>query len=209
MHDKPHRTEHGAARVRALTEVAADLFLEKGVDGVSVDELIQRVGGSRRNIYDRFGGKEGLFIEVVTQLCEAQAAPLCELKIEDDTLGPALQFFGERVLEIVLQPRTLALHRLMIAEGQRFPELSRAVLASGHDAGVAVLARWIAGRTGLRRDLSHEVLAEHFVTLLVTKAQRDALIGTGAPTPHVEIASITRQAVSLFLCGALSKDNDA
>jgi len=45
------------------------MFLDRGYEAMSLDTLIARAGGSRRNIYDRFGGKEGLFIEVVNQLC--------------------------------------------------------------------------------------------------------------------------------------------
>lgn len=197
---------NGDARVRALTDAATDLFLRKGIDGVSIDELIQTVGGSRRNIYDRFGGKEGLFIEVVTRLCEQQAAPLRELRIEDGDLSSALQSFGERMVQIVLETRTLDLHRLMIAEGKRFPDLSRAILDSGHRAGVSILAGWLSKRRGaLRADMPPETLAEHFVTLLTAKAQRDALTGAGCLPDMDEIAAIVRRAVSLFLHGALAK----
>ncbi|AEM40584.1 Transcriptional regulator, TetR family protein [Ketogulonicigenium vulgare] len=177
------------------------------MDGVSVDELIQKVGGSRRNIYNRFGDKQGLFVEVITKLCDCQAAPLREMEIAGGDLVSALQSFGERLLQIVLQPRTLALHRLMIAEGQRFPELSRAISASGHEAGVAVLVRWLLTREeDFRPNLSVTSLAELFVTLLVSKAQRDALTGMSEPLDSEEIAAIARQAVSVFLHGALMKD---
>lgn len=209
MSTPPRRTEQGAARLCALTEAAADLFLEKGVDGVSIGELIQRVGGSRRNVYERFGSKEGLFVEVVTRLCDAQAAPLRALDICQSDVDSALQSFGERLLEIVLQPRTLALHRLMIAEGRRYPELSRAVRASGHDAAVAILAGWMTGLPGIRHDVPPQVLAGQFVDLLVTRPQREALIGMGASPCPGKIAALTRQAVSLFLDGARSKDGNA
>lgn len=113
---------------------------------VSIGELIQRVGGSRRNVYERFGSKEGLFVEDVSRLCDAQAAPLHALEICQSDVDSALQTFGERLLEIVLQPRTLALPRLMLAECRRFPDFSRAVCASGHHAGVAIIAGWVSGQ---------------------------------------------------------------
>src|SRR5271170_3797805 len=118
-----HRTARGAARLRSLTDMAADMFLEQGYVSVSLDTLIARVGGSRRNI-SRFGGKEGLFFEVVTQLCADLERPFTELKICHEDERTALTQFGESVLAFVLQPRALALHRLMVAEGARTSKLA-------------------------------------------------------------------------------------
>lgn len=196
-------TARGAARIQALTDTAANLFLDQGYEAVSLDTLIAQVGGSRRNIYQRFGGKQGLFIEVVSQLCDEQAEPLRDLDIGGGDIAPALVIFGEKLLEVVLQPRTLALHRLMIAEGQRFPELAQAILRSGHDTGVKILANWLHLRSAeLRTDVSSEALAEQFVTLLTTGSQLRALVGLESlPLPLAEISRRAREAVSIFLQG--------
>ncbi|WP_206614171.1 TetR/AcrR family transcriptional regulator [Paenirhodobacter populi] len=198
-------TARGVARLQTLTDTAASLFLDQGYGAVSLDMLIARAGGSRRNIYQHFGGKEGLFIEVVTRLCEEQGQPLRDLDIEGDEIGEALTAFGHKVLEIVLQPRTLALHRLMIAEGQRFPALSQAILRSGHEAGVKTLAEWLRNRRCiLRAELTPEVLAEQFVSLLITGPQLRALVGRESlPLSSAEIARLVRETVSAFLHGAL------
>ncbi len=105
MQSDTYRSPHGAARIRALTDTAAELFLERGDEGVSVDDPITRAGGSRRDVYDRFGGKHGLFIDIVTRLCDEQALPLRNPGIAEGEIGPALVLFGERVPEIVLRPR--------------------------------------------------------------------------------------------------------
>ncbi len=93
-----HRTKRGEERVRALKEAATDMFLEDGFDAVSVDGLIARVG-SRRNVYDHFGGKEDLFIEAVAALCEELSSPLNELDIRK---RPAEMptVFGQKLLEL-------------------------------------------------------------------------------------------------------------
>lgn len=206
-------TSRGAARLQVLTDTAAELFLDQGYASVSLDALIAQAGGSRRNIYQHFGGKEGLFVDVVTRLCEEQARPLRDLAIGGGTIEEALDLFGRKVLEIVLQPRTLALHRLMIAEGQRFPEVAQAVLRSGHEAGVEILADWLRTRWGeLRNDLTPEELAGQFVTLLTAGSQMRALVGREKlPLAPTEISRRVREAVSTFLRGALraGKDNHA
>lgn len=210
-----HRTAGGAARLRALTDAATDMFLDHGYEAASLDALIAQVGGSRRNIYDRFGGKEGLFIEVVTGLCADLAQPLEDLEIDDETVDGALKLFGRQLLGIVLRPRTLALHRLMIAEGRRFPALSQAIWRAGHDNAARILAGWIARQqvSGQLRSLASSTdLAAQFIGLLTTGPQTQALVGL-APTVlgAADVAQLTDLAVETFLAGLLPREtrNDA
>jgi AcrR family transcriptional regulator len=206
-----HRTVRGAARVRSLTDTAAQMFLDHGYEAMSLDTLIARVGGSRRNIYGRFGGKEGMFIEVVTRFCTDLARPLEELEISGEEVGSALALFGCRLLDIVLQQRTVALHRLMIAESQRFPELAQAMFRAGHDNATRILAEWIEHKQSvaqLRGDVSSTELAAHFVNLLITGPQLRALVGlVPGPLDGAEIASLTDIAVETFLSGALPRES--
>jgi len=61
-----HRTAKGARRLQDLTDVAAELFLERGFESVAVDDLIARVGGSSRNVYshpDSSKGREVFFAD--------------------------------------------------------------------------------------------------------------------------------------------------
>src|SRR5262245_50065007 len=57
-------------RREQIVRMTAPLFLKKGYDNVSIDEIIGVVGGSKATIYAWFGGKEGLFEAVVRQKCE-------------------------------------------------------------------------------------------------------------------------------------------
>ena len=204
----PHRTTKGAHRIEDLTNVATELFLERGFEAVAVDDLIGRVGGSRRNVYTRFGGKEGLFIECVRKLCVEIGQPLMQLDIADGESHAALEAFGRELLQIVLQPRTLALHRLMVAEGRRFPDLAQAVFHAGHSQAADVLSAWIEARQKKRRKVGSRhmpasTLARHFVSMLVMEPQLRALTGLASvPLPKQEVAHIVNEAVSTFLDGA-------
>ncbi|PBQ13277.1 TetR/AcrR family transcriptional regulator [Pseudomonas syringae] len=206
-----HRTARGAQRLRDLTDVAAELFLERGFESVAVDDLIARVGGSRRNVYSHFGGKEGLFIEVVKQLCDELAKPLEELSMAEDETREGLSSFGRHLLQTVLQPRTLELHRLMVAEGKRFPELAQAVLHAGHFKGTDILTEWIKAHQGkrtnvLRTDLPARTLAQQFVNLVVMEPQLRALAGLDSqPLPAAQIDAIVNDAVSTFFEGAQAR----
>ncbi|MCB5190432.1 TetR/AcrR family transcriptional regulator [Methylobacillus arboreus] len=196
-----------------LTETAAELFLERGFESVAIDDLIARVGGSRRNIYSHFGGKEGLFVEVVTKLCTELAAPLEQLNIAELDVSNALFSFGSQLLQTVLQPRTLALHRLMVAEGKRFPELAQAIMNAGHLNAIAILTSWIESRRGkyphgLETHLPAATLARQFVNMVVAEAQLRALVGLDPyPLPPADVDRIVNNAVAMFLHGASTQRN--
>ena len=76
---RPEALEQRRARIARMT---APLFLKKGYDNVSIDEIIGVVGGSKATIYAWFGGKEGLFEAVVRQECRDVV-----LAIHVDTAG--------------------------------------------------------------------------------------------------------------------------
>ena len=63
-------TRRGLERKAQILEVATDMFLSHGFDGVSIDNIVLAVGGSKTNVYSQFGNKEGLFRAVIENLCE-------------------------------------------------------------------------------------------------------------------------------------------
>ncbi len=72
--EKP-QTRRGIERRLALLLSATELFLEKGYDAVSLDDIVNHAGGSKTSIYKYFGNKDGLF----TAICDI--AVKCFLKI--------------------------------------------------------------------------------------------------------------------------------
>ena len=41
-----------------------------GYDGVSVDDIVREVGGSKTNVYSFYGGKDGLFLAVMDEILQ-------------------------------------------------------------------------------------------------------------------------------------------
>src|ERR1700742_4317150 len=52
-----------------IVRSAAKLFLDRGYDNVSINDIIDVVGGSKGTIYSNCGSKEKLFEAVVEQMC--------------------------------------------------------------------------------------------------------------------------------------------
>jgi AcrR family transcriptional regulator len=69
------RRRPGAER---LLEAASDLFYREGIRAVGVDTVSERAGVSKRTLYNRFGGKDGLVAEYLRRRDEGWKAYLGE-----------------------------------------------------------------------------------------------------------------------------------
>src|SRR3546814_13440615 len=69
----------------ALLAAAASIFFEQGYEATRIDDIIERAGGSKRNIYEEFGSKEGLFAAIVTERAERALSALAM----DEKIGRA------------------------------------------------------------------------------------------------------------------------
>src|SRR3990172_9523505 len=83
------------ARRQAILDAARELFLERGYDGISMGDVVERAGGSLATVYSCFGSKEGLFDAILDELSAEIAAPLHELAIGRQAPREALQRLGE------------------------------------------------------------------------------------------------------------------
>src|SRR5690606_32120799 len=100
----PTRPPRGARRRRAIMDAAAELFFEHGYAATSIDAIIARAGGSKRNIYTEFGGKAGLFTAIVSQNADAAVATLAVDEAAGRTLRDLLSALGRRLVEIYTSP---------------------------------------------------------------------------------------------------------
>ncbi|EKQ62714.1 TetR family transcriptional regulator [Xanthomonas citri pv. malvacearum str. GSPB2388] len=203
-----HRTAKGALRVEQLINAAAELFLERGFDGVAVDDLIARVGGSRGNVYTHFGGKEGLFKEAMLHVCKEISKPLEVLRIEGRDAADVLPSFGRALVQAALSPRVLAVHKLLTVEGQNFPEVAQAMLSVSYQKVVDLLTDWVAKQQAtsdgrLSRDLPAHVLAEQFVSMVTSDVKLRVIVGwVKLPLPEEQVEALVSRAVHTFLHGA-------
>ncbi|RYZ77715.1 MAG: TetR/AcrR family transcriptional regulator [Proteobacteria bacterium] len=198
-----------SSRLENLLTEATSMFLEQGYESLSIDELVRRVGGSKRNVYSQFQNKEALFIKVASNLCEELSVPLRNLQLNHSDPRVALEKFSRELLKVVLDERTLALHRLMIAEAVRFPKLSQTIWKLGHDAACKLLADWIedqksAGRLVISSDAAS--VAAQFISSLTGYLQLRALLKPHShKTSKQEIESFVEAAVASFLLSHSSK----
>lgn len=105
-------------------EIATELFIQNGYAGTSLIDIARGAGVATRTLYQHFGDKEALFREVI--YARDSAGALEKPQVEDgDTLFDALSRAAQYTISVTYRPQAIGLMRLMIAEGQRFPEFMK------------------------------------------------------------------------------------
>jgi AcrR family transcriptional regulator len=125
------KRSRGEIRSSKLQKVAANLFLKHGYDGVSVDKIVKQAGGSKSTVYSEFGGKCGLFISSIANLCRESNDPLAEIDYTGMDLEQSLKKLAFHILKLITSKRSVELHRLAIGEAATCPELGEAWYVNG------------------------------------------------------------------------------
>jgi TetR/AcrR family transcriptional repressor of mexJK operon len=195
---RPTRQE-AERRHRSLIETAFRLFLDKGWEGASIDEISRRAGVAKGFIYARYPDKAALFVGAIERLMEDAMGTLQVGEPLPDDVEEGLRAYGRRLLDLVLKPEALAFHRLFIAEAPKFPALAKHFIARNGllDLIAGVLAGYVD--RGALAPGDARMRAEHF-TILVIGIPRTLALVVGREPPAEEERRL-RSAVRLFLDG--------
>ena len=127
----PNKRSRGEARNSKLQKVAADLFLKRGYEGVTIDKIVEVAGGSKSTVYSEFGGKCGLFISSIENLCREANKPLAKIDYAGLNLEASLKKLSFQILKLITAKRSVELHRLAIGEAVNCPEVGEAWYTHG------------------------------------------------------------------------------
>lgn len=159
------------ARRALILDAAVALFLTEGFAATTVDAVARRSAASKSTVYAYFGDKAGLFSAAVERLHDSIADSV-------DADAP-LAALATSVVATLHSDEAVGLHRIVIAEALRFPELARAFYASGPSRSTRLLL------TVLRRSDPETATAqaELLYTLLLGEPHRRRLLALDdAPT---------------------------
>jgi TetR/AcrR family transcriptional regulator, mexJK operon transcriptional repressor len=197
----PGRAETSEQRRERIVRLAWPLFLKKGYDNVSIDEIIGVVGGSKATIYAWFGGKEGLFEAVVRQKCSDVVLAIHANPA--GTLEEQLTEIGQSFLAMVLSPPILEFHRLMVSIGRTFPEIGRLFFETGPISAYSIVATWIAKqqKAGLIVEEDPYRLAVLFLDMLIGEHQLGWLTSVPRAARRDKVDETVRIGVKVFLRG--------
>ncbi|MFP1132954.1 TetR/AcrR family transcriptional regulator [Asticcacaulis sp. W401b] len=115
------RREH---RQQKIIKVATEVFLEHGYRTSSMSEVASRLGGSKATLWQYFPSKDELFVATINDAIDQLQGELSPSLFGTSDTHSTLLRFCLNVSRVMLQPRRLALFRLVQAEAERFPTLA-------------------------------------------------------------------------------------
>jgi AcrR family transcriptional regulator len=204
---RPPKEFEGEVDERILT-AARRIFLERGFEGTSIDEIALAARAGKPTIYARFGDKRALFKAVVTGDVLARITQFSsEWTPSGDTIEERLLRLGGALLHWTLDNERMALMRLAVAEAKRFPDLASTVSRTARQLSTEVAARFLgemaqSGELASLPDFAPErlpVTARFFLDLVVVPMLLRGLFEDKVETLEAEIGPHVARTVLFFL----------
>ncbi len=186
-----------------LLDAATKFFLEKGFDATSMGEIAKQAHASTETFYRHFPTKEELFERVLLRRTEFLKGELNSVLLSQDAPEKALAAFGELGLSLLLAPEALSLHRVLVMEKGRFPEVVDSFHAQGPAKVQDALASYLAEQVkkGMLRTMNPDVGARQFFDLVIPEFHFGMnLRSRPAPTKE-EMQQRVKEAIDCFLNG--------
>jgi AcrR family transcriptional regulator len=211
---RPPKDLAGDVKNRIL-DAAQQVFLKRGFQGASIDEIAATAPASKPTIYAHFPGKEALFAAIVARIIDG-LADFTDYVPKGHTVQDRLMNLGIEILERFID-ETVDVARVTIAESGRFPELSCHVHDAAHERADKAVARLLSEAIGTpgRASKSHAskgptskgpfsakrsvATTRIFLDLILLPMFMRSLIGGDAKTLRKETLTFVRERVRFFL----------
>jgi AcrR family transcriptional regulator len=201
---RPPKNLAGDVEGRIL-DAAEKLFLEKGFQSASIDQIAEMAPASKPTIYAHFSGKEALFSAVVARIINGLsdfAGYVPEGRTVQDKLTSLASAIVARGIE-----DSVGVVRATIAEAQRFPDLSRHVHEVSRNRAVEAVSLLLNDAIQTLPPQSKRVFnpkrqlatAQIFMDFTLLPMLMRALIGDSAKTLREDLPSFVRERVDFFL----------
>jgi AcrR family transcriptional regulator len=196
LRGRPLLGEAERYRERILDATTA-VFLEKGFQGASTNEIARRAQTSKQTLYTLFPTKADLFFAVMSAHTEQLFSKHTYYIESGKAPRRTLTEIGYMVLNMFSAPEYLALHRIVVAEVHRFPDLARAVWRECVERGHRLLAEYLKSRSIGGPNYSKS--AAQFVSFVLGDFVLNALLNPDLELSDRAIRSRVRDAVEDFL----------
>jgi TetR/AcrR family transcriptional regulator, mexJK operon transcriptional repressor len=197
--------DRSADKRSSILNAAAEIFLNGGFLGTSMDEIAAKARVAKQTVYAHFSNKRDLFVAMVSALTN-QASDRVHVGVpefhEGDDLKRYLTDYAVRQLQVVLTPRIIRLRRLVISEVLRFPELGEALYSGGPGRSIMSLAAIFErlAERGVLAIRNPSLAASQFNWLVMSAPlNRAMLLGDDAIPSASELQKHAAESVQLFL----------
>ncbi len=185
-----------------VLEGARTVFMRDGFEGASVDDIVREAGVSKATLYSYFPDKRLLFLEVAKTECKSQADAAIANVEGSGSIREAMTVAAGRMVRFFTSDVGLQVHRIVVGESQRFPEIGQEFYASGpamvHEALIMFLEKGVAEGKLVIDDV--ELAANQFPELCKSGLHLELILGLRERPTDEEIDRVIDGAVDMFLC---------
>jgi AcrR family transcriptional regulator len=186
-----------------IFEAARHEFAASGYAATSMDSVARRAGVSTKTLYRLNPNKAALFEGMITSRIDTFASVVrvraCDGSDIKGALREALVIWGE----LILDGEVIALQRLILADGEKFPEIVETFYHKAIRRTEHTLANWLKAQSerGLIKVDDAETAAGMLLGMLVFQPQRAVLFGHAPPPDRAELERRAETVAELFLRG--------
>lgn len=196
-------TRRGVERRASLLQAANVLFLERGFNAVSLDDIVQVCGGSKAAIYQYFGNKKGLLAALFEYRSENffKENPPPERQ-PGQSMDEIMLLMAKAVYTALTDPNNIAFMRLVVEESQRDPELAQLAYDTGPKRGLLLIAGLLeqAHQQG-DIDCPHPYESATLFFGMLRHAQWRLLVGLSPLESRLDANQYIQYSVERFLAG--------
>jgi AcrR family transcriptional regulator len=199
--------EHAGEVERRILDAARKVFLDRGFEGASIEEIAQAARSGKPTIYARFPGKRALFTAVVMRDIVSRIEHFEVDVPAGATVEERLTTMGAALLRSALERDRIELMRLAMAEARRFPDLAGSLGRMARERGAETGARLLAaiaqsdeiGGLAAFAPERFATTARLFVDMLILPVILRALLGERLELLQAEIDPHVARTVNFFL----------
>ncbi len=191
----------GNPKRRQIIDGAALVFNQSGYEGASMSRIAERAGVSKGTLYNYFDSKSALFAAFVERETTEKVAWVLQPSDPEQSAAVFLAGVARRLIHTLLSQSSQTMHRIIISEAAKFPDLARIYLESGYLRGCRELASWLSEQDGRGEIVVRDpfLAAEQFGALCRTRLWMHRCLDVSSQASPGEIDAIADASVAMFL----------
>lgn len=210
----PERRGRGRPQLRSddetravIYEAARHEFAERGFAAASIADVACRAGVSTKTLYRLIPTKLALFEGMVTDRMDRFVSIVNLGACDGRDIRSALEAALVTCADLVLAAEVIAVQRIILAEGDKFPDLAGMFYEKAMQRSVGALAAWLGVQQKRGRIVLDDVqtAAGMLLGMFIFQPQRDVMFGRRPLPSRDEIEARAKACASLFLSGCAAR----
>lgn len=186
---------------RQILEGARRVFLDKGFDGASMNDIARAAGVSKGTLYVYFEDKERLFVELISTEKREELFRVIQLDHSNHDVRAVLAECGYQLIEILVRPYYVQAMRTVFSIVNRMPDIGIEFYNRGPQICADQMSAYLRSQVaaGVLEIEDCDLAASQLMELAQTGIMRKLLFGIVETPTREQIRERVDVAVDFFL----------